>query len=120
MPLKELYRAELDRKAEVREQLCASFEEAKDQLEDLYRSIMEDQEFLRSIHAEVELLDDDLRIDPGPVMIVITALQSGEFRMEYEVKKPDDYQATILGEVRTIADVERALAKLLAEYVRHD
>ncbi|OYX31472.1 MAG: hypothetical protein B7Y99_10070 [Caulobacterales bacterium 32-69-10] len=120
MSLKELYRAELDRKAEAREQMCASFEEAKDKLEDLYRSIMEDEEFLRSIHAEVELHDDDLRIDPGPVMIVVTAQLSGDFHMEYEVKKPDDYQTTVLGDVHTIADVERALAKLLATYARHD
>jgi hypothetical protein len=120
MPLKDLYHAELDRKAQAREQLCASYQEAKDQLADLYRSIMADEEFLRSIHAEVELLDDDLRIDPGPVMIVVTAQQSGEFRMEYEVKRADDYQSTVLSDVRTIADVERALAKLLAEYARAD
>ncbi|HTI66572.1 MAG TPA: hypothetical protein VL460_03375 [Caulobacteraceae bacterium] len=120
MPLKDLYQAELARKAQAREQKCASFEEAKDQLEGLYRSIMEDEEFLRSIHAEVELLDDDLRIDPGPVMIVVTALENGEFRFEYEVKKPDDYQATVLDDVRTIADVERALATLLATYARND
>jgi hypothetical protein len=120
MPLKDLYQAELDRKAQAREQECASFEEAKDQLEALYRSIMEDKEFLRSIHAEVELLDDDLRVDPGPVMIVVTALQSGRFHMEYEVKKPDDYSTTVLDDVHTIADVERELARLLATYARDD
>ena len=119
MPLKELYRAELDRKAQAREQMCASYQEAKDQLEGLYRSIMEDEEFLRSIHAEVELLDDDLRIDPGPVMIVVTAQQSGAFKLEYEVKKPDDYTTTEVP-VGTIADVEREVAKLLSTYARHD
>ncbi len=119
MPLKDLYQAELDRKRDAHEAKCASFEEAKDQLEELYRSIMSDAEFLRSIHAEVEMLDDDLRIDPGPVMIVVTAQQSGAFKLEYEVKKPDDYATTDVP-VGTIADVEREVAKLLSTYARHD
>jgi hypothetical protein len=119
MPLKELYTAEMERKRGAREARCASFEEAKDQLEGLYRSITSDQEFLRSIHAEVEMLDDDLRIDPGPVMIVVTAQPSGAFRLEYEVKKPDDYQTTGVP-VGSIADVEREVARLLATYARDD
>ena len=119
MSLKDLYIAELDRKRAAREARCASFEEARDQLRGLYRSIMSDEEFLRSIHAEVEMLDDDLRIDPGPVMIVVTAEQSGDFKLEYEVKKPDDYRTTDVP-VSTIDDVEREVAKLLARYARDD
>jgi len=114
--LKTLYHAELDRKLLAKKERCASFEEAKGKLKALYRSITDDREFYDALRAEVELLDDDLRIDPGPIMIVITALENGDFSMEYEVKRADDYQSTPLPEVRTIADVELAVAKLLVEY----
>jgi hypothetical protein len=120
MPLKELYRAEMDRREEARQAQCASFEEAKAELKGLYHSIIDDQEFLRSIHAEVELLDDDLRIDPGKIMIVVTAQQDGSIRLEYEVKKADDYQSIHVPEVKTVGDAERVVARLLAEYGRDD
>ena len=64
------------------------------------------------------LVDDDLRIDPGRIMIVITALQSGGLRFEYEVKRADNYEAVVLPEVKTIEEAEKAIARLLAEYPR--
>ncbi|HTK34214.1 MAG TPA: hypothetical protein VL358_02860 [Caulobacteraceae bacterium] len=114
--LKELYHSELAKKQAARQSRCASFEEAKAKLGTLYRSIIEDREFYDALRAEVELLDDDLRIDPGRIMIVVTALENGEFGFEYEVKRADDYQSTRLPEVKTIEDVERAIARLLVEY----
>ena len=118
--LKTLYHAELDRKVIAKREKCASFEEAKGKLKTLYRSIIDDREFYDALRAEVELLDDDLRIDPGRIMIVVTALETGEFRFEYEVKRSDDYQVTRLPEVKTIEDVERAIARLLVEYKDED
>ena len=114
--LKSLYRAQLAQKQSAEKALAAPLERAKAQLKALYRSIVDDREFFDALRAEVELLDDDLRIDPGPIMIVVTALESGDFQMEYEVKRSEDYQSTPLPEVRTIADVELAIAKLLVEY----
>jgi hypothetical protein len=120
MALKDLYTAELEKKRTAELEKCASFEEAKAKLQRLYRSIMDDRDFYDSLLAEVELLDDDLRIDPGRIMIVVTALQSGEFHMEYEVKRPDDYQSIALPNTRSIEEVEAAIAKLLVEYARED
>ena len=120
MPLKDHYFAELERKQLAQKEKCASLEEAKAKLKGLYRSIMDDREFYDLLRAEVELLDDDLRIDPGPIMIVITAMPDGALRLEYEVKKPDDYHSTVLGDVSTLDDVERAVAKLLVQYPRDD
>jgi len=118
--LKALYRAELAKKELAKEAECASFEEAKAKLATLYRSITSDREFLDSIRADVDLIDDDLHIDPGPIMIMVTAQQNGDFKLEYEVKRPDDYQTTPLPEVRTIEDVEHAIAKLLVQYADDD
>ena len=118
--LKTLYHAELDRKIMAKREKCASFEEAKAKLKALYHHIVDDREFYDALRAEVELLDDDLRIDPGRIMIVVTAQENGEFRFEYEVKRADDYQSTRLPEVKTIEDVERAIARLLVEYKDED
>jgi hypothetical protein len=118
--LKELYGVELAKKQLAKQTACASFEEAKAKLKTLYHSIVDDRDFYDSLRAEVELLDDDLRIDPGRIMIVVTAQPDGEFRFEYEVKRSDDYQSTRLPEVKTIEDVERAIARLLVEYKNKD
>jgi site-specific DNA-adenine methylase len=118
--LKELYHADLAKKQLAKQSACASFEEAKAKLNALYHHIVDDREFYDALRAEVELLDDDLRIDPGRIMIVITAQLNGEFRFEYEVKRSDDYQSTRLPEVKTIEDVERAVARLLVEYKDED
>ena len=120
MPLKELYREELAKKQAADEARCASFEEAKARLAELYRSIVADRELMDQIRAEVELLDDDLRIDPGRIMIVVTAQENGDIRLEYEVKRADDYRSTVVPEVKTIADAERAIARLLVEYGHDD
>ena len=118
MALKELYRAEVEKKRVAREQECAPYEAALGQLRQLYRSIIEDRELMDELLAEVELLDDDLRIDNGPLMIVVTALPVGGLKAEYEVKRPGNYQSVPLPEVRTIEDAEKAIAKLLAQYPR--
>lgn len=116
MALKDFYRAEMAQKALERETAAAPYEAALAKLRQLYKSIIEDREFLDEIRAEVELFDDDLRIDPGKIMIVVTALPTGDFKMEYEVKRPDDYAAVAVPEVRTIEDAEKAIARLLAQY----
>lgn len=118
MALKDLYQEQLAQKEAARVARCASFAEAKARLEGLYRSIVDDRDFLDSIHAEVELLDDDLRIDPGKIMIVVTAQQNGDIRLEYEVKSSAAYKAVVVPEVKTIEDAERTIARLLVEFPR--
>ena len=116
--LKALYREEVAKRSAAREAECAPYEAALAQLRQLYRSLVDDREFMDEILAEVELLDDDLRIDPGKIMIVITALPTGGLRFEYEVKRADNYEAVVLPEVKTIEEAEKAIARLLAEYPR--
>ena len=116
--LKALYREEVAKRSAAREAACAPYEAALAQLRQLYRSIVDDRELMDELLAEVELLDDDLRIDPGKIMIVITAQQSGGLRFEYEVKRADNYEAVVLPEVKTIEEAEKAIARLLAEYPR--
>ena len=119
MGIQDLYRAELARRQAAREKDCAPYEAAKGQLAELYRSLVSDRAFVDEIVAEIELLDDDLRIDNGPMMIVLTALESGGLRLEYEVKKPDDYESIHIPHVKTIEDAEKSIARLLAEYPRN-
>ena len=116
--LKALYREEVAKRSAAREAEGAPYAAALAQLSQLYRSLVDDREFMDEILAEVELLDDDLRIDPGRIMIVITAQQSGGLRFEYEVKRADNYEAVVLPEVKTIEEAEKAIARLLAEYPR--
>lgn len=120
MALKDLYRDELAKREAAKKARCASFEEAKAALKTLYRSIADDRELMDQLLAEVELLDDDLRIDNGPIMIVVTAMPNGDIRLEYEVKRSDDYQSTLVPEVRTVDDAERVIARLLAEHPRDE
>ena len=114
--LKALYREEVAKRSAAREAECAPYEAALAQLRQLYRSIVDDRELMDELVAEVELLDDDLRIDPGRIMIVVTALQTGGLRMEYEVKRADNYESVVLPDVKTIEEAEKAIARLLAEY----
>ena len=116
MAVQDLYRAELARRWTAREKQCAPYEATVDQLKGLYRSMIDDREFMDEILAEVELLDDDLRIDTGPAMIVLTALQSGGLRLQYEVKRPGNYASIVIPHVKTIEDAERSIARLLADY----
>ena len=116
--LKSLYREEVAKRSAARETECAPYEAALGQLRKLYHSIVDDRELMEELLAEVELLDDDLRIDPGRIMIVITAQRSGGLRFEYEVKRADNYEAVVLPEVKTIEEAEKAIARLLAEYPR--
>jgi hypothetical protein len=114
--VKDLYRAEVARRQEAREKEGAPYEAALAQLRTLYKSLTGDREFVDELGAEIELLDDDLRIDPGKIMIVLTALKSGGLHLEYEIKRPDNYESIVVPHVRTIEDAERSIARLLAEY----
>ncbi len=119
MTVQDLYHAEVARRQAAREKQCAPYEAAKEQLKALYRSMVDDRDFIDEIMAEVELLDDDLRIDNGPLMIILTAQPAGGVRLEYEVKKPGNYESTLIPHVRTIEDAEQSIARLLAEYPRN-
>lgn len=114
MALKDAYKAELDRKRAAEEAARAPYEQAKERLRAFYREIRDDRELMDLIQAEVELYDDELKIDPGPMMITIQVTADGNFTMNYEVKRADDYRVTDVP-VRSIEDVEVALAKLLVD-----
>jgi len=116
--VQELYRAEVARRQAAREKKCAPYEATLAQLRDLHKSLIEDRDFINEIRAEVDLHDDDLRIDPGRIMIVLTALQTGGVRLEYEIKRPGNYESILVPHVRTVEDAEKTIARLLAEYPR--
>lgn len=115
MALKDAFKAELDRKRAAEESARAPYEQARDRLRAFYREIRDDRELMEQIQAEVELFDDELKIDPGPIMITVQVTPEGNFTMNYEVKRADDYRVTEVP-VRSIEDIEQALAKLLVEH----
>ena len=118
MAVQALYRAEVARRQAARDRQCAPYEATLAQLRDLYKSLIDDRDFINEIRAEVELHGDDLRIDPGRIMIVLTALPAGGVRLEYEVKRPGNYESVVVPHVRTVEDAEKTIARLLAEYPR--
>ena len=115
MSLKDALNAELARKKAADDAAKAPFETAKAQLTAFYRSIREDRELLDMLHSEVELFDDELKIDPGPILITVAVTPEGNFTMNYEVKRADDYRLTDVP-VRSIEDIEQAVARLVVEH----
>lgn len=117
MSLKDAYLAEKGLKQAAEATARAPYEESKAQLEALYREIKDDRELLDQIQSEVELFDDELKIDPGPVMITVAVTPDGNFTLNYEVKRADDYR-TVDVPVRCIEEVEQAVARILVEHGR--
>ena len=115
MSLKDAFLAEKGLKEAAEAAARAPYEESKTRLQAFYREIREDRELLDQIHSEVELFDDELQIDPGPIMITVAVTPAGDFTLNYEVKRADDYR-TVDVPVRSIAEVEQAVAKLLVEH----
>jgi len=115
MSLKDALTAERTRKREAEEAEERPHEIAYAQLRALFHQIMEDQELRDSIHGEVELNGDELQIDPGPVLIRASVDHAGDFHLTYEIKSAFDPVITTI-EVRSIPDIEQALAALLVQY----
>jgi len=115
MSLKDALTAERTRKREAEEAERRPHEAAYAQLKALFHQIMEDEELRDSIHGEVELNGDELQIDPGPILIRASVDHAGDFHMTYEIKSAFAPVIKTL-EVKTIPDIEQALARLLVQY----
>ena len=115
MSLKDALTAERTRKLQAREAEERPHEVGYAQLKALFHQIMEDDELRDSIHGEVELNGDELQIDPGPILIRASVDHAGDFHLTYEIKSAFDPVIRTL-EVKTIPDIETALARLLVQY----
>jgi len=119
MGLRDVYFAQLNRRQEAEEAAARPYHEAHDRLKALFHEIMGDRELLDSIRAEVELNGDELQIDPGPIMIRAAVDKSGDYRLTYEIKSNDDPEIREIP-VKTIPDIEEAIAGLILEYAERD
>ena len=115
MSLKDALTAERSRKREVEEAERRPHDVAYAQLKALFHQIMGDRELRDSIHGEVELNGDELQIDPGPILIRARVDHAGDFHLNYEIKSAFDPVIETV-EVKSIPDIEQALARLLVEY----
>ena len=119
MSLKEALMAERTRKREAEEAAERPHEVAYAQLKALFHQIMGDRDLRDCIHGEVELNGDELQIDPGPILIRASVDKSGDFHLTYEIKSAFDPVIKTV-EVKSIPDIEQALAKLLVQYEDFD
>ncbi len=115
MPLKEALLTEKSRKQEAEEAARRPYEAAHAQLKALFHEIMGDRALRDAIRGEVELNGDELQIDPGPILIRASVDDAGDFHFTYEIKSATDPVIRAVG-VKTIPDIEQAIAQLLVEY----
>ena len=115
MGLKDALTAERTRKREAEEAAERPHEIAYAQLKGLFHQIMGDRELRDSVHGEVELNGDELQIDPGPILIRASVDKAGDFHLTYEIKSAFDPVIRTI-EVKSIPDIEQALAQLLVQY----
>jgi hypothetical protein len=117
MALKDAYYSKLERKKQAEEAAERPYQEAYARLKVMFHEIMADRQLLDSILAEVELNGDELQIDPGPIFIRIAVDQAGDYHMTYEIKANDDPKVIDVP-VKSIPDIEEAVADLLSPYAR--
>ena len=115
MSLKDALTAERTRKREAEAAAERPHEIAYAPLKAMFHQIMEDDELRDSIHGEVELNGDELQVDPGPILIRASADPAGDFHLTYEIKSAFDPVIETV-EVKSISDIEQALARLLVQY----
>jgi hypothetical protein len=117
MGLRDAYFSKLERKKQAEEAAERPYQEAYARLKALFHQIMADRQLLDQILAEVELNGDELQIDPGPIFIRVAVDQAGDYHMTYEIKSNDDPDI-IEVPVKSILDIEEAVADLLVQYAR--
>jgi len=117
MGLRDAYFSKLERKKEAEAAAERPYQEAYAKLKTLFQDIRGDRELMDSILAEVELNGDELQIDPGPIFIRIAVDQAGDYHMTYEIKSHDDPDVIDVP-VKSIPDIEEAIASLLIQYAR--
>lgn len=117
MGLKDAYFAKLERKKQAEEAAERPHQEAVERLKGLHREIVADRALMDAILAEVELNGEELQIDPGPIFIRVSVDQTGDYHMTYEIKANDDPEIVHIP-VKSIPDIEEAIADLLVQYAR--
>jgi hypothetical protein len=117
MGLRDAYFSKLERKKQAEEAAERPYQEAYARLKALFQEIIADRQLRDSILAEVELNGDELQIDPGPIFIRVAVDQAGDYRMTYEIKANDDPEIIDVP-VKSIPDIEEAIAGLLVQYAR--
>ena len=114
MSLKAVYEEQLRRKQEAELAQDAARIEGVERLRLIYEQILADG--LPETNTEIEFADEELMIDPGPIMVTTRVAKDGSFRLFYEVKSPDEYREIEVPGIVTDDDLEREIAKLLVEY----
>jgi hypothetical protein len=117
MGLKDAYFARLERKKLAEEAAERPHQEALERLKVLFHEIVADRALMEAILWEVELNGEELQIDPGPIFIRVAVDPAGDYRMTYEIKANDDPEIVDVP-VKTIPDIEEAIADLLVQYAR--
>ena len=117
MGLRDAYFTKLERKKEAEAAAERPHHEAYARLKALFQEIRSDRSLMDAILAEVELNGDELQIDPGPIFIRVAVDQAGDYHMTYEIKAHDDPKIVDVP-VKTIPDIEEAIADLLIQYAR--
>ena len=117
MGLGDAYFSKLERKKQAEEAAARPYQEARARLKALFHEIKADRRLMDAVLAEVELNGDELQIDPGPIFIRVAVDQAGDYRLTYEIKAHDD-PTIVEAPVKSIPDVEDAIAHLLVEYAR--
>lgn len=119
MGLRDAYYAKVNRRDEAQAAAERPYHEAHAKLKALFQEIMRDRELLDSIGAEVELNGDELQVDPGPIFIRASVDKAGDYHLTYEIKSADDPEIVTLP-VKSIPDIEEAIAGLLVDYDDRD
>ncbi|WP_091739343.1 hypothetical protein [Phenylobacterium immobile] len=119
MALRDAYYAKLSRRDEAQAAAERPYHEAHAALKALFQEIMRDRELLDSMGAEVELNGDELQVDPGPIFIRASVDKAGDYHLTYEIKAADDPEVRTVP-VKTIPDIEEAIAALLVDYDDRD
>lgn len=119
MGLRDAYYAKITRRDEAKAAAERPYQEAHAKLKALFQEIMGDRALLDSIGAEVELNGDELQVDPGPIFIRARVDKAGDYHLTYEIKSADDPVVRTMP-VKTIPDIEEAIAGLLVDYDDRD
>ena len=114
MSLKSVYEEQLQKKQEAELAEHAARLDGVERLRRFYEQILDDG--LPETNTEIEFADQELMIDPGPIMITTRVAPDGAFRLFYEVKSPDEYREIEVPGITSTEDLEREIAKLLVEY----
>ena len=114
MSLKAVYEEQLQKKREAELAQDEARIQGVERLRLFYEQILADG--LPETNTEVEFADEELMIDPGPIMITTRVAKDGSFRLCYEVKSPDEYREIEVPGVVSNDDLEREIARLLVEY----